>query len=364
MHSPTPYARSCDTYTRQLCQLLVVLFGSVYCLHVLGEAWHNRPNGPHDMELEYMENPGLHSIRSMRSQAHDDHTGHSQLSGRNTGHSHVTDALDEQEMRDHDHEWQELQHVLHEADRAKTVSAMEKDEPLAGALDVTLVSQTSDDRIWMIEPLSRRWGGAVSIAVHLAATTTLWNTQREMIERIEAQAGSSVTVVHGEIKNTGYPINMLRNVVIAKVRTSHFLLTDIDLWPSTNAYMELLTLGRAMLGKRHSAVVLPAFEYRTSKDLRGVPPGLPEDAAALRSCIERETQVTGEDTDHCSIFKGKSDTHLTTNYDKWWKQRRPRRIACFHSLRYEPYLVVPKLNSTPSFDERFVGYGAHLLWPS
>ena len=29
-----------------------------------------------------------------------------------------------------------------------------------------------------------------------------------------------------------YPINHLRNVAIQGVRTSHFLLTDIDLWPA------------------------------------------------------------------------------------------------------------------------------------
>ena len=33
-----------------------------------------------------------------------------------------------------------------------------------------------------------------------------------------------------------YPINRLRNLAILKVVTSHLLLTDIDLWPSSTAY--------------------------------------------------------------------------------------------------------------------------------
>lgn len=64
---------------------------------------------------------------------------------------------------------------------------------------------------------------------------------------------------------------------------------------------------------------------------------------------------------NCTIFKSKTDTHLTTDYDAWWHQTEPRRIGCFQSLRYEPYLVVPHLDSTPPFDEGFVGYGKNKI---
>lgn len=32
--------------------------------------------------------------------------------------------------------------------------------------------------------------------------------------------------------NHEYPINMLRNLAIEAVKTSHFWLTDMDMWPS------------------------------------------------------------------------------------------------------------------------------------
>lgn len=32
--------------------------------------------------------------------------------------------------------------------------------------------------------------------------------------------------------NTNYPINMLRNLAIDAVKTSHFWLADMDMWPS------------------------------------------------------------------------------------------------------------------------------------
>lgn len=36
-----------------------------------------------------------------------------------------------------------------------------------------------------------------------------------------------------------YPVNRLRNAAIATANTSHFFMTDIDIWPDVNAYMSL-----------------------------------------------------------------------------------------------------------------------------
>lgn len=36
-----------------------------------------------------------------------------------------------------------------------------------------------------------------------------------------------------------YPVNRLRNVAVRAVSTSHFLMTDIDIWPDVNAYQAL-----------------------------------------------------------------------------------------------------------------------------
>lgn len=42
-----------------------------------------------------------------------------------------------------------------------------------------------------------------------------------------------------ELDPTWYPVNRLRNVAVRAVKTSHFLMTDIDIWPDVNAYQAL-----------------------------------------------------------------------------------------------------------------------------
>lgn len=42
-----------------------------------------------------------------------------------------------------------------------------------------------------------------------------------------------------ELDPVWYPVNRLRNVAVKAVKTSHFLMTDIDIWPDVNAYQAL-----------------------------------------------------------------------------------------------------------------------------
>ena len=103
---------------------------------------------------------------------------------------------------------------------------------------------------------------------------------------------------------------------------------------------------------------------------------LPTTIDELRKCTKRAKEP------NCQVFKHATDTHHSTNYDKWWGSTSPERIKCFTSLRrgphlacsprlhprhprghagrYEPYLVVRK-EGTPLFDERFVGYGKNKI---
>lgn len=42
-----------------------------------------------------------------------------------------------------------------------------------------------------------------------------------------------------ELDPAWYPVNRLRNVAVAGVDTTHFLMTDIDIWPDAKAYEAL-----------------------------------------------------------------------------------------------------------------------------
>lgn len=231
-----------------------------------------------------------------------------------------------------------------------------------GSMDVTFVSQTSEDRVWMVEHLVKRWGGPISIGVYVVTEKEI-KLHRKRLATIGGQPGSSIIEVRGR-PSDGYPINLLRNVALKAVRTSHFLLSDIDLWPSVDSYNEILAHGSRLKTDSHIALVLPAFEYATPvpKDelsrvrvREAVAKELPETFSQLRECFR-----VGKPA-RCRIFKSATDTHLSTNYDRWWRATERYRIACFHSLRYEPYLVLPSRDSTPLFDERFLGYGKNKI---
>ena len=58
-----------------------------------------------------------------------------------------------------------------------------------------------------------------------------------------------------------FPVNLLRNLAIRNVETSHYLIMDMDLWPTRNAYHELIHLPSSILQANKAAVILPAFFY-------------------------------------------------------------------------------------------------------
>ena len=71
--------------------------------------------------------------------------------------------------------------------------------------------------------------------------------------------------------NTIFPVNYLRNLAIRNIRTTHFLVTDMDLRLSSrrlpcfldvaNAYNEFMHIPRFILESSTSAVIMPIFFY-------------------------------------------------------------------------------------------------------
>lgn len=57
-----------------------------------------------------------------------------------------------------------------------------------------------------------------------------------------------------------FPVNFLRNLAIRNVETTHYMILDMDLWPTRNAYDELTHLPKGVADGK-SAVILPAFFF-------------------------------------------------------------------------------------------------------
>jgi glycosyltransferase-like protein LARGE len=220
-----------------------------------------------------------------------------------------------------------------------------------GSIDVTIVTQTSPDRIWKLKELCRIWAGPISVAIYVAP---------DMLVNASAQVASSAcgpkmrTFYYVGNDPDRYPFNALRNKARQGISTSHLFNIDIDLWPSHATYGTVLRLLREPWAlSRKTALVVPILATNIPYTSR-----IPLTVEAIGPCVINR---------HCFSFDGLPsiipDHQLTTNYPEWFKrstapalaEQSVYKIPCFDTASYEPYVVVPNLETTPLFDERFVG---------
>lgn len=234
--------------------------------------------------------------------------------------------------------------------------------------DFTLVSQLSLDRAGNIRGTCNRWRGPIIMVIYAPKSIPL-----------------DFACPHGKFYHssvysadpTTYPVNKLRNEAIRRVRTTHFLMLDIDMWPASNVYSHLVAMSKHKrtqgFFEPKNALIIPVFSYEGKPKCEGgrcetmtstekYSEVVPQDWGDLRGCVKKLD---------CHIFDHENPSgHFSTDYKSWagQSQYEIRPLQCFHSQRYEPYIVLNKCG-VPKFDERFTGYGKnkiqhlyHLRW--
>jgi hypothetical protein len=221
----------------------------------------------------------------------------------------------------------------------------------------TLVTQTNLERIWALSAIVERWQGKIAVTVLFPL-----NTSRETVARTTGHFPTRVTVLNVIHKGGEYPINILRNMAVKLVNTSHYLVIDVDLVPSVGLEQLILheDMGQWLVHPR-MALVVPVFEF--SSDVRCPDTSsecvslLPASFQELSACMEQQRcQV------HHQIFSNTS--HSTTDHKHWLSPNLKKGtypILCFDSIRYEPYVVLPHLPDTPKYNDRFVGHGQNKI---
>jgi hypothetical protein len=100
-----------------------------------------------------------------------------------------------------------------------------------------------------------------------------------------------------------FPINILRNIGIGEVQTTHYFMTDMDFWPSRFMYRRLRRLARSDNSPHRyhfqhpfRALVVPAFAMReyVKSSIRYGPEDVPENLVDLRTCLRKH---------RCEVFK-------------------------------------------------------------
>lgn len=204
----------------------------------------------------------------------------------------------------------------------------------------------------MLHKQARRWPGAIVASV--------WLLLRDPTPEVDAELRGRVMVAPLKTaKLAQYPINALRNTAIRAVKTSHFFVCDVDLWPSLELHAELTALDPSFWGSPQTALVIAAFTLDKHSGAVTSTTPLPKTTSELVPCVR---------AGRCSAFKGTAGfvpgQQLSTDYVRWWQSKSnllPYRIPCFDKVSYEPYLIVARSNKSdqgaPLFDEEYTGYG-------
>ncbi|KAK8799440.1 hypothetical protein WA158_005989 [Blastocystis sp. Blastoise] len=214
--------------------------------------------------------------------------------------------------------------------------------------DVTLVTQTSKERIFYFDHLLKRWKGRISICL-------LYDDS--MADRIDIITGKNyysprLSLYPYYSNNTNiYPVNLLRNIAIQHVITTHLWLTDMDMWPAFNLYESLITLPASIINDDKMAVIVPAFEYNMTipchsleECVRVLSVSFPVNKTELIQCVDKEI------------------CHLLYLYllPEWYSTNvnvSCTRVNCFPNK----YIMVRKTASLPMFDPRFINYGKNKI---
>ena len=231
-------------------------------------------------------------------------------------------------------------------------------------IDFTIATQLSYNRLWMMEHHCFRWTHAMSLAIYIGndETTTITrdSIRQEMIQMgCSEQQDITVQVLSG-YSDEEYPVNVLRNMALSKVKTTHVVYVDVDFWVSIDLHSILNQHRATLLSNSKLALVIPAFQLSRQckewRDCREVNiPKMPHNKDELVDLMMKH-QANAFDPSN-------RGGHGSTRYKDWLLQQEDELIPidCVKSNRYEPYLVFRLCNVLPPFQESFTGYGKNKM---
>mmetsp|Transcript_13691 Transcript_13691/g.33135 ORF Transcript_13691/g.33135 Transcript_13691/m.33135 type:complete len:636 (-) Transcript_13691:918-2825(-) len=234
----------------------------------------------------------------------------------------------------------------------------------AQSISFTLVSQLSNDRLWMVQYHCERWGdNPMSIVVFTDRTAV--EVKSELVSQGCSYENLNVQTVSRskyDPDGTEYPVNLLRNMAFSAVRTTHIVYADVDFWPASDLHSILSSgeIKERFASDPKLATVIPVFQMsrrcKEYKDCRDVNiPVMPRDKEGLLALIRKK---------HASTFDPTNvGGHGSTKYITWRDQQKGVFVdlPCIKSNRYEPYLAFRYCSDLPPFQEGFTGYGKNKM---
>lgn len=246
---------------------------------------------------------------------------------------------------------------------------------------ITLVTQTSLDRLERLENMCSIWTDIIAASVYFFVVDghIMDMEKMQITGDVVAKVSAQLKAVHGVAEqqvrclldvalyveramspeHAGlYPINALRNRALALSQSEIVLLLDVDFLPSTTILsdfhswagfhqtMELLTDKKAL--------VVPAFEPSNKEG---------GEALVTRIIGGGKQQVAEAIHDHEMrpfAFTEHIGGQGYTNHSRWLASGLPYELPFIPQLYYEPFIVVHR-KFLPWYDERFRGYGMNKI---
>lgn len=219
--------------------------------------------------------------------------------------------------------------------------------------EITLASHLSFDRLLMVSSIARVWDGPIVFSYYgnISDIRRLNELLQAQLPPLRNRTNIIVHVVHKA--GVHYPINFLRNVAVASVRTNYVYAIDADFLPRPGMHARAqLTINRLekLRGSQRSekvVYVVQSFELLKNDTLTR---RLPTSKQAL---IERWQKTRDIAPFHLKRRVASAFVLALGDYCVWANTNRPYNAPW--RLGYEPYFIA-RTSQIPTYDEHFVGY--------
>ncbi|KAK8825384.1 hypothetical protein WA538_003080 [Blastocystis sp. DL] len=241
---------------------------------------------------------------------------------------------------------------------------------------ITLVSQTTEHRFFFLPIFLKRWNGPIAITM-IVQPSNLTSILHQ-IELLHFPSRVLLTLYiplhpsHDSIitcradntcqrrKETIFPLNRLRNISLRRVKTTHFLLIDMDSWPSQTTYTHLLSLPREYLASPSFVTIVPMFTFHSNYSQNGHLKSIEESVTLVQNLIPESKETLLHDIQEGHLYHRKSSCNHNYIDAEWYQLNVTKPLlsfGCFPCPWLEPYVMLRKSSSIPLFDETFVNYG-------
>lgn len=134
----------------------------------------------------------------------------------------------------------------------------------------------SEERLAFMPYLLKRWPSYFTIALQVKKKNVKSATR--LVSGLHLPERVSVVLYVIPNSSNSFYVNSLRNVAIQAIRTTHFVVLDMDMWPMSafgfrhsflgNLFDELMHLPQSILESNTSAVIVPASFLRQAPILK------------------------------------------------------------------------------------------------